>query len=55
LIEKAVADLVKNGDMIEQTPRHYIVGYIVKKLQTGAAKARSERPAMRRSAKKTAK
>ena len=32
IIEKAIADLVKNGDIIEQTQRKYIIGYITKKV-----------------------
>ncbi|CAN5665990.1 hypothetical protein BH09VER1_BH09VER1_01090 [soil metagenome] len=33
VLEKALGDLVKNRDLIEQTPRSYIVGYLVKALQ----------------------
>lgn len=32
VIEKAIADLVDNQDLIEQTRREYIVGYICKKV-----------------------
>ena len=30
LIDKAVSDLVRNGDLEELTRRHYLVGYICK-------------------------
>ena len=32
LISRAIEDLVGNQDILENTPREYIVGYIVKKL-----------------------
>lgn len=32
VIERAVSDLVKNGDLIAQTDRKYVVGYICKLL-----------------------
>jgi hypothetical protein len=32
VIDSAVSDLVKNQDLAENTARHYIVGYIVKRL-----------------------
>jgi hypothetical protein len=32
IVESAIADLVENGDLIEQTARKYIVGYLMKKL-----------------------
>ncbi len=32
-IDKAINDLVKNGDIEEKTPRHCIVGYLCKALQ----------------------
>jgi len=31
-IEKAIADLAANQDITEQTPRHYIVGLICKRV-----------------------
>jgi len=33
ILDKAIADLVDNTDIVEQTRRDYIVGYICKKLQ----------------------
>lgn len=33
VVERAISDLVKNGDLIERTRRDYIVGYICKKLR----------------------
>lgn len=33
ILEQAIADLVDNDDIIEQTPREYIVGYILKVLK----------------------
>jgi hypothetical protein len=33
VVDKAISDLVENGDLAESTPREYIVGYICKKLQ----------------------
>ena len=32
VIERAVSDLVENGDLITQTDRKYVVGYICKLL-----------------------
>jgi hypothetical protein len=32
-IEKAIRDLVENRDIVETTPRDYIVGYICHQLQ----------------------
>ena len=32
VVEKAVADLVENQDIVETTHRYYIVGYILKNL-----------------------
>lgn len=55
LIDKAVADLVKNGDIVELTPRHYIVGYLVKKSQVGTRSAGVKPSVTKRSAPKTAK
>ena len=34
-IDKAVADLVQNGDLIEETARPYIVGYLTKSVLSG--------------------
>ena len=31
-VERAIADLVENGDLTELTHRNYIVGYICKKV-----------------------
>ena len=33
-IERAIADLVRNGDLEEKTSRKYIVGYLCKKLSS---------------------
>jgi len=35
LIEKGIADLVKNQDLIEQADRSYIVGYLCKVVSKG--------------------
>ena len=32
IIDAAISDLVANQDIKETTPRHYIVGYLVKSL-----------------------
>jgi len=32
VLDEAICDLVENKDLIEQTPREYIVGYLCKKL-----------------------
>lgn len=32
VIEKAIAELVGNQDMLEKTKRDYIVGYLVEKI-----------------------
>jgi hypothetical protein len=32
VVDESIEDLVENGDIIENTLREYIVGYIVKKL-----------------------
>jgi hypothetical protein len=32
-VDKAIADLVENQDIIENTRRDYIVGYFCKKLE----------------------
>ena len=37
-MDKAIDDLVENGDLTETTRREYIVGYICKKLQHLLAK-----------------
>jgi hypothetical protein len=39
VINKAVDDLSRNGDLEEQTARAYIVGYILKKLSEAGALA----------------
>ncbi len=31
-VEKAIEALVRNGDLVEQTPRHYIVGFITQSI-----------------------
>jgi hypothetical protein len=33
VVSNAIHDLVKNGDVSEQTGREYIVGYIVKSIR----------------------
>jgi len=33
IVDKAINDLVENGDLAETTRRDYIVGFICKKLQ----------------------
>jgi hypothetical protein len=33
VVEKAINDLVDNKDLVEKTPRDYIVGYMCKKLR----------------------
>ena len=40
-VNKAIGDLVQNKDVIEQTPRHYIVGYICKVVSKRAAQTPS--------------
>lgn len=40
LIEKGIADLVKNQDLVEQEDRNYIVGYLCKVILTGQKKAK---------------
>ena len=42
LVDRAIDDLVENQDLEELTPRHYIVGYIVKMLAEANALARSD-------------
>jgi hypothetical protein len=32
IVDTAISDLVENQDLVEQTHRHYIVGYTVKAL-----------------------
>lgn len=32
ILEKVIDDLVENQDLIENTPREYIIGYFCKKL-----------------------
>ena len=39
LIERGIADLVKNQDLIEQADRNYIVGYLCKVISKGQKKA----------------
>ncbi len=36
-VDRAVGDLVSNGDLEEKTGRSYIVGYICKLVSAGAA------------------
>lgn len=33
VIEEAIEELVRNKDLLEQTPREYIVGYLCKRLR----------------------
>ena len=33
VVESALDQLVQNADVVEQTPREYIVGYIVKTIR----------------------
>jgi hypothetical protein len=33
VVEDAIRELVENGDVSEQTPRNYIVGFIVKNIR----------------------
>jgi hypothetical protein len=37
-VERAIDDLVKNQDLTEQTPRHYIVGYICRQVDNVVSK-----------------
>ncbi len=37
-VEKGIADLVENRDIVEKTPRAYIVGYICKAVSRGKVK-----------------
>ena len=39
VVDKAINDLVENGDLTETTQRDYIVGYICAKLQRLLPKA----------------
>ena len=32
-VENTIAALVRNGDIVEQTPRNYIVGYLCSELE----------------------
>ena len=41
LINKGIADLVKNQDLIELEDRNYIVGYLCKTISKGRARAKS--------------
>ncbi len=36
-VEKAITDLVTNRDIVETTPRNYIVGYLCQEIQQGLA------------------
>jgi hypothetical protein len=36
-VNKAVRELVANRDIVEQTPREYIVGYICKEISASKA------------------
>jgi hypothetical protein len=40
LLEKGIADLVENQDLIEQEDRSYIVGYLCKVISTGQRRAK---------------
>jgi hypothetical protein len=40
IIGGAIEDLVSNQDILENTPREYIVGYLVKKLVEAEGKAK---------------
>jgi len=35
VVSRAIADLVENGDVAEETAREYIVGYLCEKLKDG--------------------
>jgi hypothetical protein len=48
ILDKAIADLVENTDIVEQTRRDYIVGYICKKLQRVLPKVDGECSTLRR-------
>jgi len=37
-VNKAIGDLVQNKDLIERTPREYIVGYICSRIKARGAK-----------------
>lgn len=41
IVERAVNNLVSNGDLIEQTARTYIVGYICESLASSPDAAKS--------------
>jgi hypothetical protein len=41
-IDAAVRDLVDNGDLLEQTDRRYIVGYITKQLSDASKQHQPE-------------
>ena len=38
LVEKGIADLVENKDLVEKEDRNYIVGYLCKVIVKGLAK-----------------
>jgi hypothetical protein len=42
VIETAVAELVKNGDLEEKTDRRYIVGYLCQKMANQNGSAQTE-------------
>ena len=33
-LDRAISNLVRNGDLVESTPRAYIVGYLLSRLDT---------------------
>ncbi len=33
VVQKAISDLVKNRDIILQTPEDYVIGYLVKQIK----------------------
>lgn len=41
LIEKGIADLVKNQDLVEKEDRNYIVGYLCKVILKGQKRAKT--------------
>lgn len=41
LIEKGIADLVSNQDLVEQEDRNYIVGYLCKIVLKGRKRAKT--------------
>jgi hypothetical protein len=41
LLDKGISDLVANGDLIEQTERAYVVGYLCKGVLYGRKKTKA--------------